>query len=153
MEASDDTQQQWAVFYDGVVKGARGTFVAALRPGSHWHALSPRMHVEPQDVISAKTRYSCLLECSSNLDAVLRGRNVDTVLIAGVATNVCCESTARDAMMMGYRVIVLSDGCGCRSDHEHNASLTNLLNMFADIRTCQSVINLLQHRPNKEQEP
>ena len=68
-------------------------------------------------------------------------------------TNVCCESTARDAMMMSYRVIVLSDGCGCRSDREHNASLSSLMNMFADIRTCDSVINLLQHRTHKELEP
>jgi ureidoacrylate peracid hydrolase len=153
MEASDNAQQEWGPFYDGVVKSARDTFVSAMRPGSHWHQIFPRLQVESQDIISAKTRYSCLLACSSDLDAVLRGRQVDTVLIAGVATNVCCESTARDAMMMSYRVIVLSDGCGCRSDREHNASLSSLMNMFADIRTCDSVINLLQHRTHKELEP
>jgi ureidoacrylate peracid hydrolase len=144
MEASDDAQKEWGVFYDGVVKNARDSFVSAMRPGSHWHQIFPRMQVESQDIISAKTRYSCLLECSSDLDAILRDRQIDTVLIAGVATNVCCESTARDAMMMGYRVVVLSDGCGCRSDREHNASLSSLMNMFADIRTCESVTELLQ---------
>jgi ureidoacrylate peracid hydrolase len=144
MEASDSAQQEWGVFYDGVVKNARDAFVSAMRPGSHWHQIFPHMQVESQDIISPKTRYSCLLECSSRLDAVLRGREIDTVLIAGVATNVCCESTARDAMMMGYRVIVLSDGCACRSDREHNASLSSLMNMFADIRTCESIIELLQ---------
>jgi ureidoacrylate peracid hydrolase len=153
MQASDDAQQGWGVFYDGVVKAARDTFVTAMHPGSHWHQIFPQMQVEPQDVISAKTRYSCLLECSSDLDVVLRGRQIDMVLIAGVATNVCCESTARDTMMMGYRVIVLSDGCGCRSDREHNASLSSLLNMFADIRSCDSVINLLQQPTYKELEP
>lgn len=153
MEASDDAQQDWAVFYDGVVKSARDTFVTAMRPGSHWHQIFPQMQVESQDIISVKTRYSCLLQCSSDLDAVLRDQQVDTVLIAGVATNVCCESTARDAMMMGYRVIVLSDGCGCRSDREHNASLSSLLNMFADIRTCESATSLLRQRTYKELEP
>jgi ureidoacrylate peracid hydrolase len=135
MEAPDDAQEQWAVFYDGVVRGARNSFVSAMRPGSHWHQIFDQMQVEGQDIISAKTRYSCLLECSSDLEVILRERQIDTVLIAGVATNVCCESTARDAMMMGYRVIVLSDACGCWSDREHNASLSSLMNMFADIRT------------------
>ena len=153
MEAPGDAQQGWEVFYNGVVKSARDTFATVLRPGSHWQQIFPQMQVECEDIISAKTRYSCLLEHSSDLDAVLRDRQVDTVLIAGVATNVCCESTARDAMMMGYRVIVLSDGCGCRSDREHNASLSNLLNMFADIRTCESTINLLRQRTHKELEP
>jgi ureidoacrylate peracid hydrolase len=153
MEVSGDAPHGWEVFYDGVVKSARDTFATVLRPGSHWHQIFPQMRVEREDIISAKTRYSCLLEHSSDLDAVLRDRQIDTVLIAGVATNVCCESTARDAMMMGYRVIVLSDGCGCRSDHEHNASLSNLLNMFADIRTCASMINLLRRHTHKELEP
>jgi ureidoacrylate peracid hydrolase len=60
---------------------------------------------------------------SSDIDAQLRSRGIDTLLIAGTATNVCCESTARDAMMLDYRVIMLSDanatdeeGPGCTRD-------------------------------------
>ena len=144
MEASEEAQKQWPVFYDGIVQAARMSFVSGMRPGSHWHELYPLLDVRPLDIVSAKTRYSCMLDCSSDLAATLHRMGVDTVLVAGVSTNVCCESTARDAMMMNYRVIVLADGCGCRSDQEHNASLSNLMNMFADVRSCESVIQMLE---------
>jgi nicotinamidase-related amidase len=47
---------------------------------------------------------------SSDVDLQLKARNIDTILITGTATNVCCESTARDAMLLDYKVIMLSDG-------------------------------------------
>jgi ureidoacrylate peracid hydrolase len=144
MEATDQSLREWPAFFDGIVAGAKDVFESALRPGTHWHGLHPQLDVRPGDLTSSKSRYSCLLECSSDLHAILGKNGIDTVLVAGVVTNVCCESTARDAMMMGYKVIVLSDGCGCRSDSEHNASLTNLLNMFADIRSCDSAIAMLE---------
>jgi ureidoacrylate peracid hydrolase len=143
MESTDDARHEWQAFYQGIVKDAREQFVSAMRLGSHWHSLYTGMDYRSGDLFSRKTRYSALLECSSDLHGTLRSKNVDTLLIAGFATNVCCESTARDAMMMDYKVVVLSDGCGCRTDSEHNASLTNLLNMFADIRTCTSTVELL----------
>lgn len=144
MEATAETVAAWPVFYDGLVRNAREAFISAMRPGSRWHALHSGLDVRPEDLLCRKTRYSCLLQCSSDLDSRLRDLGLDTLLIAGFATNVCCDSTARDAMMMGYKVVMLSDGCGCRSDWEHNASLSNLLNMFADVRDCASAIDLLQ---------
>lgn len=143
MEATAESVAGWPVFYDSLVRGARDAFMAAMRPGSHWHALYPALDVHREDLLCRKTRYSCLLQCSSDLDVRLRYLGLDTLLIAGFATNVCCDSTARDAMMMGYKVIVLSDACGCRSEWEHNASLSNLLNMFADVRSCASTNELL----------
>jgi ureidoacrylate peracid hydrolase len=50
-------------------------------------------------------------------------------------TNVCCESTARDAMMLDYRVIMLSDGNASITDEEHAASLNNFLIFFGDVMT------------------
>jgi len=143
MEATSAAVADWPVFYDALVRATRGAFIAAMSPGSRWHALYPGLDVHARDLVCRKTRYSCLLQCSSDLDLSLRNASLDTLLIAGFATNVCCESTARDAMMMGYKVIMLSDACGSRSDWEHNASLSNLLNMFADVRDCASAIGLV----------
>ncbi|MGB8057805.1 MAG: isochorismatase family protein, partial [Pseudolabrys sp.] len=57
----------------------------------------------------------------------------ETLLITGTVTNVCCESTARDAMMLDYRVVMLSDGNASLTDEEHTASLNNFLVFFGDV--------------------
>jgi ureidoacrylate peracid hydrolase len=66
------------------------------------------------------------------------------VLVTGTVTNVCCESTARDAMMLNYKVFFMSDANACRTDEEHNASLAILMGMFADVRSTDEMIDLLR---------
>ena len=62
----------------------------------------------------------------------------------GTATNTCCESTARDAYMLGYQVIMVADANAARSDEEHIASLSSLAALFADVRTAEEVAGLLR---------
>jgi ureidoacrylate peracid hydrolase len=66
--------------------------------------------IEPRegDVIIEKRRYSAFY--GTELDLVLRCRGIDTLIIGGLATNICCECTARDARIRDYKVIFLSDG-------------------------------------------
>ncbi len=71
---------------------------------------------------------------SSDLEACLRAGAVDTVLITGVATNVCCEATARDAMMRDLRTIMVSDCLAALIDEEHNASLSTFYLYFGDVQ-------------------
>ena len=59
------------------------------------------------------------------------------------ATNVCCESTARDAMQMNYRVIFIADGNAALTDEEHNATLNNMVTLFADVMTIKEVVGFL----------
>ena len=59
---------------------------------------------------------------------------------AGTKTNVCVESTARDGMMIDFRVVVLSDATATLSDEEHQASLNVLIQEFADILTVDEVL-------------
>jgi ureidoacrylate peracid hydrolase len=77
---------------------------------------------------------------SSDLDAELKSRGIDTVLITGTATNVCCETTARDAMVRDYRVIMLSDGNATWTDEEHAATLNNFLLFFGDVMATNDAI-------------
>jgi ureidoacrylate peracid hydrolase len=90
-----------------------------------------------------KIKYSAFIAGSSDIDAQLRSRGIDTLLIAGTATNVCCESTARDAMMLDYRVIMLSDANATLTDEEHAATLNSFLMFFGDVMTVDEAISRL----------
>jgi ureidoacrylate peracid hydrolase len=83
--------------------------IAGLDEASEGFKLFPELAVLPGDLRIKKNRYSAFIPGSSDIDAKLKPRAIDTVLIAGTATNVCCESTARDAMMLDYKVIMVSD--------------------------------------------
>ena len=106
---------------------------AAMTPGSPGHALWPGLDIHPGDPIVLKRRYSAFIPGTSDLEPMLRTRNIDTILIAGTLTNVCCESTARDAMMLDFRTIMLSDACATTSPEEHNASLAAFYATFGDV--------------------
>ena len=65
------------------------------------------------------------------------------MLIAGTLTNICCETTARDAMQLDYKVVMLSDGCATRTDAEHNGTLVSIMSNFGDVSTVRDVIKRL----------
>ena len=89
----------------------------------------------PADLRIKKIKYSAFIAGSSDIDAQLKSRGIDTLLVTGTVTNVCCKSTARDAMMLDYRVVMLSDGNASLTDEEHAASLNNFLIFFGDVMT------------------
>ena len=77
-----------------------------IKPGSEGHALWPEMETDPADLFVAKNRYSAFLPSASELTKALRGRNIDSVIIVGTLTNVCCESSARDAAMQDFKTFL-----------------------------------------------
>jgi ureidoacrylate peracid hydrolase len=87
-----------------------------------------------------KVKYSAFIDGSSDLDAHLKSRGIETLLITGTVTNVCCESTGRDAMMLDYRVIMVSDCNASHSDEEHAASLNNFQIFFGDVMTSDEIV-------------
>jgi Isochorismate hydrolase len=62
------------------------------------------------------------------------------VLVGGTLTNMCCESTARDAMMIGYRAIMVEDCSASRNDEDHAVGLTSVYQSFGDVRSTDEVI-------------
>jgi len=56
--------------------------------------------------------------------------------IGGTATNVCPDATARDAMMLNFKVIMVPDVLATWTDAEHNAALANFYSIFGDVQTC-----------------
>ena len=97
----------------------------------------------------SKRRYSAFLPGASDLADVLRGRGLDTVLITGTVTNVCCESSARDAMQLNFKTVMVTDGNAALTDEEHNWSLINFYNALGDIMSTDMVIGCLRRNAAK----
>lgn len=98
---------------------------------------------DPADLTVHKRGYSAFFPGASPLHDRLAQRGIDTVIVTGVLTNVCCESSARDAFALGYRVIVAADANAARSDAEHRAALYNILRNFGDVRMTDDLLQLL----------
>ena len=140
-DASCDTS--WSVMQRMATPASRARRVAAMTEGSPGHALWPSLDVQPEDEKVLKRRFSAFIQGSSDLPTRLRARGFDTVLIGGTVTNVCCESSARDAMMLDFRTIMVADANAAMNDAEHNASLANFWNIFGDVMTVDHVIERL----------
>jgi ureidoacrylate peracid hydrolase len=137
--------QAWSTFFDHLVSPARREQLkTAYAPGARDHELWPALDVQPQDIRLEKRRFSAFIQGSSQLDEQLRARGIDTVVITGTVTNVCSESTARDAMMLNYKVVFVSDGNAALDNEEHSATLGSLASHFADVRTTDEVVSILR---------
>jgi nicotinamidase-related amidase len=115
-----------------------------FRSGSFSHHLHQDLDVQAGDLLVNKHRYSPFLPNSSDLDATLRERGIDTLIITGTVTNVCCESTARDGNMLGYKIVFVSDATAALTDEEHNATLLSMAAVFGDVRSVSETLRLLQ---------
>jgi isochorismate hydrolase len=106
-----------------------------------WEFL-PEIEIESMDIVLPKKRYSAFFE--TDLDKILRPRGIRDLIISGVMTNLCCETTARDAFMRDYRVFFLIDGTATASSELHLATLKNLGFGFAYLITCDEFIQTLK---------
>jgi len=100
--------------------------------------------VSPDDKIAIKYRYSAFIPYPSELDGLLRKYSIDTLLVTGVATSTCCESTARDGAMWGYRTIMVSDGNADHTDALHNHTLGKFLVTFGDVQATDDLLAKLK---------
>lgn len=123
-----------------VAPDKREKAAAALTAGSPMQTLWRDLDVARGDLRVAKSRYSAFIK--NDFEKTLQQRGIDTLLIAGTKTNVCCECTARDAMMLDYKVVMLSDCTAALSDDEHRATLENMIQQFGDVLTADEVLKL-----------
>jgi len=132
--------EAWRVFFDS---DPRKATLTELTPGARGFELHADLDVRPEDTTIVKRRFSAFIQGSSDIDRQLRDAGIDTVIIVGTLTNICCESSARDAMMLNYRLVFVSDANAALSDAEHNATLASILRVFGDVATTNEVIGLL----------
>jgi ureidoacrylate peracid hydrolase len=136
-----DTRRLWSVLHDRLMtpvrRERRWASMDETGPGFPlWSALD----VQPGDGRIIKKRYSAFIQGSSNIEGYLRERGIDTLLIAGTATNVCCESSARDAMMLNFNVAMVSDALATHTDEQHAASLLAFYSYFGDVLSVDEAI-------------
>ncbi len=135
----------WTNFHDHMLSSSMLKAVReGLRPGSHGYALWPQLEIREGDVTLAKRRFSAFLPGYCDLPDVLRARGLDTALITGTLTNTCCETSARDAVMTGFRAVMVSDACAAALPEAHAATLRNFLQVSGDVRTTDELVELLQ---------
>jgi ureidoacrylate peracid hydrolase len=135
-----DALKNWSTYFEMVTPQQGAKRIAALTAGSKGHELWAALDVWPADLIVEKTRFSAFIQGSSDLAEVLRDRGIDTVLITGTVTNVCCESTARDAMMLNFKTIMVTNGNAAVTDEDHSASLCAFYLTFGDIMSTEMLI-------------
>jgi len=113
---------------------------AGLDEVSEGFNLYPELEALPGDLRIKKIKYSAFIQGSSDIDRQLKARNLDTLLIAGTLTNVCCESTARDAMMLDYKVVMVADANATLTDAEHAGALDTFMMFFGDVMDTDETI-------------
>ena len=110
------------------------------------------LHIEPGDIYLEKPRFGSF--SGTDLDLILRGKGIDTLIIGGIATNICCETTAREANHLEYKVVFLEDGTtageyadqgwgALTPEESQKATLTVLAYAFAEVTTCADVVERL----------
>lgn len=114
-----------------------------MRPDRPEHRLDSRLDVHADDLIVDKYRYSAFIAGSSTLHDDLCKRQIENVIVTGAFTNFCCESTGRDALMLGYRVIFVADATMARTPQEHQMGLTAMQLAFADVRNTAATAALI----------
>ncbi len=95
-----------------------------------------------------KHRYSAFY--NTDLETILRCQKIEDLVITGIMTNMCCESTARDAYYRDYRVFFPADATGSVIEEMHRASLLNLSFGFADIVLSDDILNMMENSADKK---
>ena len=126
--------------------------------GAEEAELHPGLAVGDRDVILNKPRYGGFH--GTDLEMVLRSVGVDTVIISGIATNICCETTAREAAQRDFHVYFLSDGTatkemnGVAAEELQRATCASLAMVFAQVATVDEVIHkIAEESPAGDRDP
>ena len=134
----------WPLYHRYFFTEAKGqNHLTKLSPGNPGYEIYPDLDVNPGDRIVTKKRFSPFIQGASDLHEILQKMGVENLIVAGTATNMCSESTARDAMMLDYRVVMIEDGNAARYDEDHLAGLTSFYQSFGDVKTTDAVIAMI----------
>ena len=101
------------------------------------------LHTDERDIFVEKRGASAFFPGNCDLHQKLQRREIQSILIVGMVTNVCCESTARDATELDYQVTMISDAMWGHKQGQHDATLATFFRNFGDVRTSADVLRLI----------
>jgi ureidoacrylate peracid hydrolase len=153
MTAGRDGKSLWPLYHDYFfTKEAGARHRDNLTEGAPGHALHADLDAKDTDCFASKSRFSAFLPGVSELPEKLHARGIKNVVITGMLTNFCCETSARDAMMLDYKVVMVSDANAARFEDDHNGGFTTVFQSFGDVLTTDQVIDelLVRRSPPSE---
>ena len=118
---------------------------AGMRKGTPGVEVVEELKPHANDIIIRKRRFSAFYQ--TDLELILRNMKtprIDTVIICGTVTNICCESTARDAFFRDFKVVFGSDICSAINLDAHKATLANM-EIFGRVLDCYSILSALDN--------
>ena len=101
--------------------------------GAEFFRVAPRQ----DELVITKHRYSAFMD--TELNALLRAQRVENLILAGITSNVCVESTARDGYMLDYHIVFLSDGSATYQAEAHEATLANIRRAFGMVASVSEI--------------
>jgi ureidoacrylate peracid hydrolase len=139
-----NTRLSWSVRHELLAPDRAEIRLQAMELGAKGFELWPSLDIQAEDTRVIKTLYSAFVQGSSDLATRLRNDEIQYVLIAGTYTNVCCQASAQDAMMLNFRTIMVSDCNAGSSPEAHAAALDNFFEFFGDVLTTDEVLTRLE---------
>ena len=146
LRAGDENGQSIAELYHRYFFSEAGADAhrSQLTPGDWGYEVVDELDVRPEDLRAWKSRHSAFVHGHGDLHEQLQARGIENLLIGGTVTNFCCETTGRDAMMLDYRAVMISDCCAARFPEDHSAGLTTFFQSFGDVYTADEAVEVLR---------
>jgi len=144
--------KDWSAFYGHLTEERLDYRRAELSKDGLGFQLFADLDIRNSDRKINKSRFSAFARNSSNIEKVLGEHGVELLIICGIVTNVCVESTARDAMMLNYDVLVAEDCCAASNQKAHEASINTMFTHFADVMLTDDIISICNNE-NKKARP
>jgi len=123
--------------------GRQGGVASGICRTGTWGAEFYEIAPEEDDIVVVKHRYSAFIH--TRLESVLRTLKAETLILTGITTNVCVESTARDGFMLDYNVVLAPDACATYNRAAHEATLYNIRGFFGTVADTQDVIDIWEN--------
>ncbi|MDE0051609.1 MAG: cysteine hydrolase [Rhodospirillales bacterium] len=138
-----DEERNWANLDIVLGEEAAAVFRDGLSEGAAGHAIWPALDVREGDPLVHKNRFGAFIGSQGRLAQVLRDLGVDTVLVVGTVTNVCCETTAREAAAYDFKTVMISDANAGRTAEEDAWTYAVCFATYGDVLTADEAIERL----------
>jgi ureidoacrylate peracid hydrolase len=144
MTVDTESRASWSNWFAHLHSAASGTTLTqAFARNAHYWQLWPSLEIGSNDLTVDKVRFGAFVPGASALHEILQSHRIDTLIISGTLSNCCCESTARDAMQMNYKIIFVSDANAALTDAAHNATLENMAFLFGDVMSTAQLLGCI----------